>query len=226
MALEFEAMGTTVVVRADSSERIDRTRRLFETVEQACSRFRADSELTVVNHRLADRVRLSPLLQQVIGAADRARQLTGGLVDAGIGSTVIDWGYDRTFPRVEDRSAAPMDSRAPDWELVGPELRRPTGVSLDLGGIAKGWTCDQAVKSGLATLASAGGDLRSADPATLVDVLDPWGEPVATVHVGVGALATSSVTRRRWKVGGHDAHHLIDPRTLRPADSPVLSAPR
>jgi FAD:protein FMN transferase len=35
-----------------------------------------------------------------------------------------------------------------------------------------------------------------------------------------GALATSSVQHRRWRRGGRFHHHIIDPRTGRPADSP------
>ena len=42
--------------------------------------------------------------------------------------------------------------------------------------------------------------------------------------VGVGGLATSATTRRQWNVAGRPANHLIDPRTLSPAFSPIFSA--
>ena len=35
-----------------------------------------------------------------------------------------------------------------------------------------------------------------------------------------GGLATSGSTKRRWLRGGELQHHLIDPRTGRPAESP------
>jgi len=38
-----------------------------------------------------------------------------------------------------------------------------------------------------------------------------------TVLVQSGGLATSSTTVRRWARGGEDVHHVIDPRTGRPA---------
>jgi thiamine biosynthesis lipoprotein len=39
-----------------------------------------------------------------------------------------------------------------------------------------------------------------------------------------GALATSGITRRRWaRADGSAGHHLIDPRTGRPAASPWLA---
>jgi thiamine biosynthesis lipoprotein len=32
------------------------------------------------------------------------------------------------------------------------------------------------------------------------------------------------MTRRKWRIGAQDAHHIINPRTLAPAVSPVFSA--
>src|SRR5204862_6974996 len=39
-----------------------------------------------------------------------------------------------------------------------------------------------------------------------------------TVLVKSGGLATSSATVRRWQRGGEDLHHVIDPKTGRPAN--------
>ena len=41
---------------------------------------------------------------------------------------------------------------------------------------------------------------------------------VAVLHVGPGAVATSSITKRRWRQGGEEHHHLIDPRTGKSAE--------
>lgn len=38
--------------------------------------------------------------------------------------------------------------------------------------------------------------------------------------ISAGGLATSSVTRRRWRRGGRWLHHLVDPRTGDIPDSP------
>lgn len=224
MGGEFPAMGTTVVAHVDDAEAFDATRRLFEAVEQACSRFRPDSELSAINRRPSEDTNVSPMMHEVLTVADQARDLTNGLVDVGVGGAVHDWGYDRTIREVRDLPSFPPTPEAPSWSLSEGRLHRPAGVRLDLGGIAKGWTCDRAVDSGLARLVGAGGDIRSSNPEASVEILDPWGSPVATVALGRGALATSSVSRRRWKVAGRDAHHLIDPRTLRPSTSPILSA--
>ena len=73
-------------------------------------------------------------------------------------------------------------------------------------------------------MVNAGGDVRSRHPGAVIRLLDPWEHCVATVPLGAAGLATSSRTRRRWHAAGEDAHHLIDPRTGAPADSPIFSA--
>jgi thiamine biosynthesis lipoprotein len=47
----------------------------------------------------------------------------------------------------------------------------------------------------------------------------PGGDSVRLLR---GGLATSGTDRRRWRRGGVDQHHLIDPRTGRPADTAWL----
>jgi thiamine biosynthesis lipoprotein len=49
-------------------------------------------------------------------------------------------------------------------------------------------------------------------------VSDGDGEPSATVALPSGsAIATSSTIRRRWALDGEQMHHILDPRTGRPA---------
>jgi thiamine biosynthesis lipoprotein len=61
---------------------------------------------------------------------------------------------------------------------------------------------------------SAGGDYAGHGS---FDVALPGGE---AVRVTKGALATSGNTKRRWLRAGVWQHHLIDPRTGRPAATP------
>jgi len=220
------AMGTTIDVTAATTAAIADTRRLFLLIEGACSRFLPSSELNTINASPLGAVSMSPLMVRVMTAAERARTLTEGLVDAGIGAAVRSWGYDRTFEEVVDRDeleqATPVNRS--HWRVDGSVLVRDAGTKIDLGGIAKGWTSDLAVEEGLAGIVSAGGDVRSSVRDAWVEIVDPWGDIAATVHIGIGALATSSVARRRWRVGESEVNHLIDPRTMQPTNSPILQA--
>ena len=221
----FDAMGTWVEVRADSPAGHAAVRADFELAEACFSRFRDSSELSRLNDTAPDRVELSRLLAAVLSSARELAHLTNGLVDPAVGGRVIDWGYDRTFGEVGEVDVVPdTNRRHAGWSIADGAIDRPAGTRFDLGGIAKGWTADRAVEAGHAAVVSAGGDIASSDPTTTVEVLDPWGEVAARLHLGVGGLATSSIGRRRWKAAGGPAHHIIDPRTGNPAVTPILSA--
>jgi len=221
----FGAMGTRIEVHGSDSAGLDEVRAWFRRVEDRCSRFRPDSELSLANARAGEEISLSPLLAEVLAAAVDMRDRTGGLVDPGIGERVAAWGYDRTFDEIVDVDDPPLGrGPVPSWSVEGRTLRLGEGTRLDLGGIAKGWAADRAVEMGLAAMVSAGGDLRSADPAMQVDVKDASGGLLACVALGAGGLATSSTARRRWVAGGREVSHLIDPRTGCPVESPVVSA--
>ncbi len=110
----------------------------------------------------------------------------------------------------------------------------PPGLRLDLGGIAKGWIAERAAHQ-LATFAeacavNAGGDMflvgRPTDEgAWRIALEDPRNpeQTLAVLRVGPGAVATSSVTRRRWQQSGAQRHHVIDPRRRAPAETDWLS---
>ncbi|MGH8947695.1 MAG: FAD:protein FMN transferase [Acidimicrobiia bacterium] len=221
--VNFPAMGTGIDAWCPDPESAHGLRVWFEEVEAVCSRFRPDSELSRVNDETGEVV-VSGLLAEAIAAADRMRSLTDGLVDAGVGAGVSGWGYDRSFDEGLGLDIAPPGIPSPKWALTGRRLTRSPGTAIDLGGVAKGWTCDRTVELGLASVVSAGGDIRSDDSRTIVSVVDPWDQVAIRLHLGVGALATSSITRRRWKAGSREVCHLIDPRTMAPIETPILSA--
>lgn len=121
----------------------------------------------------------------------------------------------------------------------------PPGVRLDLGGIAKGMAVDAAVALlaavGVpAAAVEAGGDLAVLGPSPdggrwRIEIEQPATTPPGNgasggdrgplvVELEAGAVATSSVGRRRWLAGGAWRHHLIDPRTGAPAATGIWSA--
>lgn len=219
----FAAMGTTVAVHTIDGD-AGPVRSMFESYETRFSRFLADSEVSRINAGPERDIVVTSDLADVLQTAAELKGRTEGLVDIGMGRAVSAWGYDATFSDVSDKPNAPRPTGQPSWSIDGSTLSRGPGTAIDLGGIAKGWTCDRAVESGLAVIASAGGDIRSADPGLVVEIMDSTSQVAAEVEVGIGALATSSTTRRRWQVAGAQVHHIIDPRTMAPAVTPVRSA--
>jgi len=126
----------------------------------------------------------------------------------------------------------------PGWREVHLEhrmLTMPAGVQLDLGATAKAWAADRSAarigaQLGCGVLVSLGGDVAVAGPAPetgwrirVQDVTgspeDPPVGPYAQIAIRDGGLATSSTTARRWQRGGDVLHHILDPRTGRPAEA-------
>jgi thiamine biosynthesis lipoprotein len=190
---------------------------VFERWEAVFSRFRPGSELVRVNAAPSAAVRVSALFARALRVALHVARATGGLVDPTLGEALEHAGYDRDFARLpEDGDLGPgVPSRLRELRLDGTILRRPPGLVLDLNGVVKALAVDEAAASLPARgFVSAGGDLAVHGA---VDVGLPGGGAVRVVS---GGLATSGVATRRWRRGGEEQHHLIDPRTGRPSRSP------
>ncbi len=212
----FRAMGCEVVVGGATPDEACAVKRLFAAVERSLSRFRPDSDLERLNRSSADAVIVSPLLATALDDALRAAVATDGVFDPTIAEALQTAGYDRNFPTLQPSLAgAPVPAgRWREIRLTGFLVRRPAGLRLDLNGVVKGRTADEA----LALIegdgfVSAGGDLATRGELT---VALPGKD---TVTLRSGALATSGVTTRSWTYGNGDTgHHLIDPATGAPAD--------
>lgn len=216
----FHAMGTVVEVQGDERSGTE-AQEMFRAFELRFSRFRSESELSLLN--VSGGQDVSDEMRHVLELSLELRDRTAGLFDIGVGRAVHDWGYDQSFPDVTPLLQAPSCHMG-EWCMQGNSVDLSDGTTLDLGGIAKGWASDRVVESGAATVVSAGGDVRSSDPSLEAEIVDESEQTVAVVHVGVGALATSSTRKRRWKVGNDEVHHLMDPRTMGPARTPVHAA--
>jgi FAD:protein FMN transferase len=212
----FRAMGCEVVVSGGDPAA---AACVFNRWEAAFSRFLPESELSSVNASPARALRVSPLFARTLGEALEAARVTGGLVDPTLGAALENAGYDRDFGllRRDGVLGRAVPSQLDQVRLDGLVLRRPAGLRLDLNGVVKSLAVDEAVGALPGDgFVSAGGDLAAHGP---VDVGLPGGGAVRVLR---GGLATSGSASRRWRRGGVEQHHLIDPRTGRPCRSPWL----
>ena len=120
----FRAMGTTNVVAVDDPDALApataAARAVIRAVDDACSRFRADSEISMLNKLGRERAGpVSELLDDVIGNALRAAAATDGLVDPTVGGLMERIGYTVTLstcpwtvPQSISRSAQRQDGQA------------------------------------------------------------------------------------------------------------------
>jgi thiamine biosynthesis lipoprotein len=240
----LRALGTSAVLCVTDPAALSRARRELvqelRAVDLLASRFRTDSELTALNSRAGERVRVSRRLFEAVGLAVDVARRTGGLVDPTVGRALRLAGYDRTFivVRARDGSFLAVSHRSPGWGSIRLDPERleilvPAGVELDLGATAKAATADAVAASvhrvtGSGVLVSLGGDVAVAGPAPAagwpIRLADTHDAPLASagpvVAVHDGGLATSGVSARRWHVRGGERHHIIDPRTGSSAITP------
>ncbi|KHL01237.1 hypothetical protein LK10_17180 [Sinomonas humi] len=206
----------------------------LDRVDEACSRFRPDSELSRLQRSGGGQA--GPLLAGLVRTALDVAQRSDGDVTPTLGNELSDLGYGPASGcrQLSPGTSAPLIAErvlpSESWRGVRIDdgvLILPPGVSLDLGATAKAAAADLAARElherfGTSVMVSLGGDLATAGPeAWEVFVQDLPDDPHTQVRLTGGwAMATSSTQKRRWRSGSLELHHILDPRTSLPA-SPV-----
>lgn len=242
--LEFRAMGSemlAVVERESTPSLLAKVPEWFEEWEQVLSRFRYDSELTRLNQIREQPVHVSQILWDVLQTARNAERMTDGLVTPTLLDAIIEAGYDRPFDVLPHQVqyladsvlAAPQPLTAITVNDLARTITLPFGLSLDFGGIAKGWAAHQAMERLQAegpALVNAGGDIAISGTRTdgnpwPIGISDPFqpNEEIEILFVNACGVATSGKDRRRWTRNGILQHHIIDPSTSQPAETDLLT---
>jgi thiamine biosynthesis lipoprotein ApbE len=239
------ALGTSVHVVVTPPDRLAAASQAVDAViadiDAACSRFRDESEIMRLQARAGEWVPISPLLFAALRAAIRGAELSGGSVDPTVGTAVKTIGYVGDFASVAP-DGGPVSLRidsAPGWRCVRlDEVTHsaliPAGVEIDLGATAKALASDLAAaaarramgKGGV--LVNLGGDIAVAGESPkdgwVIQIAEASDAPLTAeseaIAIRDGGVATSSTTIRRWRRGGVQLHHIVDPGTGVPAAGP------
>jgi len=210
----FRSMGCDVVLPFGSP--LAEVRALFAARDARFSRFHELSELNRINAAPLGTAVVSEELASMLSLSLDAARATDGLVSPCVGGALIAAGYDRDFPLLPSDVGVVSPAAIHPWTAISLRERvllRTEPIVLDLNGVVKGLTVDDALAVAGQGWVSAGGDIATCEP---VVVGLPAGGSV-TLHSG--GLATSSVAKRRWLADGVPQNHLIDPRTGHPASS-------
>jgi len=164
-------------------------------------------------------VRVCPWTWTVLREALEISEATDGLFDVTVGDRLVGWGFlpraNRRGPRLRQRVSWKDIRLLPDSRV---RFARP--LSVDLGGIAKGFAVDCAVsalhEAGVeGGVVNAGGDLRAFGEQHLpVSVRDPEAPGVLLnlTRVHDEALATSGSYFSGSRSGTRRLSPLVDPR--------------
>ena len=209
------------------------------------TRFEPDSDVSRVNAQAGNGA--TRVDSRTINAALRAVEgwrVTNGSYDPTVHNALVAYGYDRTFRDMGARDAqatgAPVSqsSRSACSEIqvdvAAQTIALPVDVGLDFGGIGKGLAGDMVADELIAlgavgVMVNIGGDVRvvgeAPDREWVIAIDDPSpGCRVPNVRLRSGAVAVSSTAWRRWSCGDGEAHHIIDPRTMRPTQLDIVGA--
>ena len=188
----------------------------------------ADSELSNLNAKAYFvRIPVSIELRTVLETALALAADSGGSFDPTVGELLKDYGFlpqlaQKQVLKDKSSTAERINVRSANWQDVdlnqdGLYFKRP--LSLDLGGIAKGYVVDCALavlkQAGCSSgLVNAGGDLALfGDTEQIIHVQDPRGGYLPLIKLSQGAFATSCYKNNRRKHLKKWQSPLIDPNT-------------
>jgi thiamine biosynthesis lipoprotein len=195
----------------------------FAELEQVGSDYRPSSELNQLCASGGAWRPISADLHRLLSQAERMQGLTAGAFRITARPVIGLWrearqtGRSPEWTKLRDALRLMRESRV---ELAPGRARvSPSGIRLDLGGIAKGDACDQALaelrRNGVfAAAIQAGGDIALGDP--------PPGEAGWPVRVAGEAaprllsrcaVSTSGDANQFVDVWGQRYSHIVDPRT-------------
>ena len=181
----FSAMNTQFLLDGLKKEQCEEAKQYVLQAEATLSRFSSDSELSEINAKKGEWVRVSQLTFQLLKEALLGFQETEGLFNPFLGAEIKKAGYNKSFELLikEEQKAKILNKADTDFNL--PKLQQERHCSaatqvqfdaknmkinlakhadLDLGGIAKGWVAqrlaEQFIGGGInAGLIDAGGDI-------------------------------------------------------------------
>lgn len=242
-------MGTiaelTVVHRDErvAQESIDAAIDALRRTEWTMTRFSAASDIGRANAGAArEGVPISSETGRVLMRALQWAEASEGRFDPAIGSVVELWDVANRHEPPPSATVRPLASRG-FWRKIdlsshGGELAvrfEDRDVRLDLGGIAKGYGVDRAVRAlrerGVEhAIVNVGGDLYALGDAPdgdrwRVGIRSPHDARLVatTLHVSDQAVATSGDYAQFFRWRGRRYHHLMDPETAGPRVGTVAS---
>ncbi|MBW8883521.1 MAG: FAD:protein FMN transferase [Planctomycetia bacterium] len=255
MAVDFE-----IVLHASDAKMADEAltkamQRIAE-LDKRLSDYDLESELSKLSATTANRddhsspaspVKLSDDLWHVLLTSQDISRAGDGAFDVTIGPLTKLWRRARRWKELPDAEViaaaragvgfqfVQLDPVARTAQLLKPNMR------LDLGGIAKGYAADEAVKAvvrcGISrVLVRASGDIAAADPPpgergwrVGIAPLNPDDSPTRFIEIANCGISTSGDARQHLVVNGRRYSHIIDPRTGQPVSgrsSVTIIAPR
>jgi thiamine biosynthesis lipoprotein len=198
-------------------------------IDASMSDYKVDSELSQLSMSSGSdkSIQVSQGLWTVLNKAKYMHRLSSGAFDITSGPSVILWRracFFKTLPPSRSLARA-REKCGMDHLLFHPETRsltlKPKGMRLDLGGIAKGYAADEALKTlhslGIKhALVDGSGDMAMTihpHARWKIFISDKEDHTDQFIHMQKGAVATSGDSYQFIEIKNNRYSHIIDPRT-------------
>ena len=211
-------LGTYVEISADTDEAIDQAFAAIQLVQDLMGFHNPNSELSQINTRAhLEQIEVHEWTFQVLRIARELCESTNGVFDCGVGGKLVDSGL---LPKHSERVNISCGSIM-NLQLTNPNLVASTvPLTLDLGGIAKGFAVDKAVETlqlcGVVSgYVNAGGDLRVfGNTLQEIQVRNPAtpGELITLGSLENGAIASSGLYYCDHSKSNQG--HIVNPQTM------------
>lgn len=241
-------MDTTISLRAtgeEAKEAVDEGFNRIAALDKMASSQNPDSDVSKINAAAGSHyVQVDPAVYEMISFAKDISEKSQGAWDITVGVVTNLWqiGTDNQHIPAPDELSYAMEHVNYKDILLRPEdhsvmLAKP-GMSIDLGGVAKGYAVDEIrkiyeahhIKSGLINMGASSMyavGKTSKGKAWNIGMKHPRsdqdGDYLGIVSVEDQALSTSGDYERYFIQDGRRYHHIFDPATGYPADSGVMS---
>lgn len=232
---EFRALGTDVFLeivldvpdqKKKAEQDLAAARNIFYAKEKIFSRFDPKSELSRLNEELSKWQKASSGMVYLAKRALYYNKKSGGLYDPRVIEILEKIGYQKDF-RQNDFSKIKIPDR---FEKLEKDLSEDLRVEeekiffsrrMDFSGIAKGCIVDQVAEflrehGWKNFLVDAGGDMSIAglnsEGAGWRIAVEGISEEKIMLEISERGIATSGISRKKWRAAGRNLHHLVNPK--------------
>lgn len=215
---------------------------VFDETNRIYNKWNPASELSRLNGlKAGERANVSPELSALLSLTNRVVRATEGRFDPTIEPLQQLWKLHLEAHTVPDPAQLDAIKGTIGWDRVhfaeGVFWKDDDRISLDLGGIAKGYCVDLLVERIVAAgypnvLVEWGGEMRAAGGhpdqrpwriyITHLEDTDP-DNAVAHLDLVDQAIATSGDYLQQWDVGGKVYYHIFDPKATAPLVATAVS---
>lgn len=208
----------------------------IDRLEAMMSSYKEGSEVSRITKSAGIKAeKVSPEVIAVLKTALKIAELSGGAFDPTIGALSRNWGFSGELKIIPSKEAVEESRKLVDYrgvnidEAAGTVKLAKKGMTLNLGGVAKGYIIGRAghilKERGVASaIAKAGGDMyvfnfTEKQKPFVIGIQNPRDEKklIGTLSISNGAVSSSGDYERFFIKDNVRYHHILDPKTGYPA---------